>query len=186
MSIPYHMDYWWLFKFPRNDQLRSCIHHDFDVQKTSGRRGKLAAPLLNFHSDVEFSKQVLKFSSTMHDRVFPTLLIKHSLISLNLWRRIHYVFRLVLTSSLIIMLLFCSLKMHQQKRQLKIGSIEQINFWLLPIYYKFLWYLIIIFIIQTIDVILVYFAFYHDIPIYHLIIHSLMFYSSSLWWLNFM
>eukprot|EP01084_Bolivina_argentea_P134082 236583_1 len=96
-----------------------------------------------------------------------------------------YLLKLILTLCSIIIVLCSVIKILQQKRQLKLGTIDEINFWLLPIYYKFLWYLIIIFVVQIIDIVFTYSLFEHNIPNYYAVVHATLFWSSSFWIINF-
>ena len=76
----------------------------------------------------------------------------------------------------------------RQRSQLRKGEIRTMKQWLLPIYYSFLWFCIIIYAIKAIDIAIV-FLFFVDqfqsgMPFVAALFHAASFWTSSFWLFN--
>ena len=72
-----------------------------------------------------------------------------------------YFYSLLLFCALSITL-YCLLRIQRQRHLLAKGEIRTMKQWLLPIYYKFLWFCIVIYAFKAIDIAIVFIAFQNN------------------------
>ena len=85
-------------------------------------------------------------------------------------------------------ILYCLFRIKRQRQLLRRGEINKMKQWLLPIYYSFLWFCVIIYAIKAIDIAII-FLFFGDqfqkgMPFIAALFHAASFWTSSFWLFN--
>ena len=99
-----------------------------------------------------------------------------------------YAFWGVLVACSLIIILYILLKFRRQRQLLSNGQIKAMKEWLLPVYFRFLFFFIAIYGVKAIDIIVIYFAFArkyecHMQPLMAFI-HGISFWTSDFWLLD--
>ena len=87
-----------------------------------------------------------------------------------------------------IIVLYCLLRIRRQRKLLQNGEIRTMKQWLLPIYYSFLWFCVIIYAIKAIDIAIMYIFFKDEfqckMPFVAALFHAATFWTSAFWLFN--